>query len=122
MNPSNVDYICSSANSTKGLDLMETKVIKDIFSEHALTIPVSSIKSMIGESFSASGAMACAASVGALMNGTIPPSVNYGERDPECDLDYVPNSPRQKELNNVLVITCDPYGNNSAMIISKYEV
>jgi 3-oxoacyl-[acyl-carrier-protein] synthase II len=115
-----IDYISASANSMKGLDMMETRIIKDIFSEHAFNIPVSSIKSMVGESFSASGAMAIAASVGVINKDTIPPTVNYREKDPSCDLDYVPNESRRKIVNTVLVISSDPYGNNSAIILRKY--
>ncbi len=76
---------------------------------------------MIGEAFSASGALSCAAAAGALRNGIIPPTVNYAERDPDCDLDYVPNEPREKDIHNALVVSSDPYGNNSAIILSKYK-
>lgn len=116
-----IDYISASANSTKGLDRMETKVIKDIFGEHALDIPASSIKSMVGESFSASGALSLAAAVDSIKNGFIPPTVNYKEKDPECDLDYVPNNAIQKNINNVLVLSSDPYGQNTAIVIEKYK-
>ncbi|MEW6003335.1 MAG: beta-ketoacyl-[acyl-carrier-protein] synthase family protein [Nitrospirota bacterium] len=121
LTPKDIDYISASANSTKGLDRMETKAIKDIFAEHASNIPVSSIKSMVGESFSASGALSMAAAVGAIKKGLIPPTVNCRERDPECDLDYVPNEARQKNINNVLVMSSDPYGQNSAVVIGKYD-
>jgi len=117
----NIDYISAGANSTKGLDSMETRVIKDVFGEHAYNIPVSSIKSMIGESFSASGALSLAAAVGALYKGVIPPTVNYMEKDPECDLDYILNNAIQKNINNVLVISSDPYGQNTAIVIEKYK-
>ncbi len=121
LNPNEIDYICSSANSTKGLDRMETKVIKGVFGEHAFHIPVSSIKSMLGESFSASGALAIAAASGAINKDIIPPTVNYKEKDYECDLDYVPNESRQKTVNTALVISSDPYGNNSAVVLGKYK-
>ncbi len=114
-----IDYISASANSTKGLDRMETRVIKDVFNEHARNIPVSSIKSMVGESFSASGALSLAAAVGALYKGVIPPTVNYQEKDTGCDLDYVPNEARMKKLKNVLITSSDPYGQNAAMVIGK---
>jgi 3-oxoacyl-[acyl-carrier-protein] synthase II len=116
-----IDYISSSANSSQGLDRMETKAIKEVFREHAYKIPVSTIKSMIGESFSASGALALAAAAGAIHKGFIPPTVNYKEKDPECDLDYVANGTRAQEIKNALVISSDPYGNNSAIIVGKYE-
>ena len=77
LNPEDIDYVSACANSSKGLDRMETKVIKDIFGKHAPTMPVSSIKSMVGESFSASGALSLAAAVGVLQKGFIPPTVNY---------------------------------------------
>src|SRR3990167_815759 len=91
LSPKDIGYICSCANSTKELDRMETQVIKDIFGENAYNIPVSSIKSMLGESFSASGALSLVAAVGVLENGLIPPTVNYKEKDPDCNLDYIPN-------------------------------
>lgn len=121
LSPEDIDYISAGANSTKGLDRMETRVIKEIFGVHAFNIPVSSIKSMVGESFSASGALSLAAAVGAIKNGFIPPTVNYKEKDPECDLDYVPNKAIQKDINNVLVISSDPYGQNTAIVIGKYN-
>ena len=116
LKPEDIDYISSSANSTKGLDRMETRVIKEVFGNQSNHIPVSSIKSMVGESFSASGALALSAAVGAIKKGIIPPTVNYQEKDPECDLDYVPNSSCQKIIKNVLVISSDPYGKNTAMV------
>jgi len=69
---------------------METNVIREVFGKRAYEIPVSSIKSMVGETYSTSGALALTAAVGALQKATIPPTANYHERDPECDLDYVP--------------------------------
>jgi len=116
-----IDYICSAANSTKNLDRMETLAIKKVFGNHAFKVPVSSIKSMMGECFSASGGLSVAAAIGALRKGFVPPTVNYQEKDPECDLDYVPNHARQKSIHNALVISSDPYGNNSAMVLGKFE-
>ncbi len=121
LNPEDIDYICACSNSTKGLDRMETNVIKAIFGRHAHTIPVSSIKSMIGDSFSASGALSLAAAVGAIQKGVIPPTVNYHERDSECDLDYVAKTSRKKLVRNVLVTAADPYGQNAAAVLGKYE-
>jgi 3-oxoacyl-[acyl-carrier-protein] synthase II len=121
LSPKDIDYISAGANSTKGLDRMETQVIKDIFSDSAFHIPVSSIKSMLGESYSASGALSLTAAVGAIQKGLIPPTVNYQEKDPECDLDYVTNTARKKQINNVLIIASDPYGNNSAIVLGRYK-
>lgn len=118
--PKDIDYICSCANSTKDMDKMETHVIKDIFGEDAYQVPVSSIKSMVGESYSASGSLALAAAVGTIQKGFIPPTVNYKEKDPECNLDYVPNKSRDKRVNKVLVTSADPYGQNTAIVVGKY--
>jgi 3-oxoacyl-[acyl-carrier-protein] synthase II len=121
LNPEDIDYISSCANSTKGLDRLETKAIKKVFGVCAYSIPVSSIKSMIGESFSASGALSLAAAVGVINKGLIPPTVNYLEKDPECDLDYVPNKAREKTMSNVLITTVDPYGQNTALVLSRFD-
>ena len=85
-------------------DLIEVEAIKDVFGEDAKKVPVSSIKSMVGESFSACGALSLVASVGAIENKFIPPTLNYSEPDSECDLDFVPNKSRKKELNNVFLL------------------
>lgn len=121
LHPEDVDYIASGANATKALDRFETGVLKEVFGEMAYRIPVSSIKSMVGESFSASGALALSASVGAIVRNTVPPTVNYAAKDPECDLDYVPNVARPASAKNVLVLSSDLYGNNTAMVLSRYE-
>ena len=119
--PGDLDCIFSSANSTKAFDVLETRVIKDVFGKDAYRIPVTSIKSMVGETYSASGALSCAAAICSLSSGIIPPTMNYSQKDPECDLDYVPDEVRKKSLKNVLVISSDPYGNNSAIVFSKYK-
>jgi 3-oxoacyl-[acyl-carrier-protein] synthase II len=121
LNSEDIDYICACANSTISLDRMETRVIKEVFGKHAYTVPMSSIKSMVGESFSASGALSLSAGVGAIQNGLISPTVNYQERDPECDLDYVPNEARQKNVKTVLVTSTDPYGQNTALVVGAYK-
>jgi 3-oxoacyl-[acyl-carrier-protein] synthase II len=119
VSPSEIDYISAGANSMKTLDSMETEVIKKVFGTDASNVPMSSIKSMVGESFSASGGLSLAAAVGAMRNGIIPPTVNYKEKDPECDLDYVPNNARQKNIRNALILSSDPYGSNSAVVLGR---
>ena len=105
----------------KGFDRFETRILKEVFGEAVFRIPVSSIKSMVGESFSASGALALSASAGAIVRSAIPPTVNYAVKDPACDLDYVANDARPAQIKNVLVLSSDPYGNNTAMVLSRYE-
>jgi 3-oxoacyl-[acyl-carrier-protein] synthase II len=121
LTPEDIDYVASGANATKRLDRLETGVLKEVFGEAAFRVPVSAIKSMVGESFSASGALALSASVGAIVRSTLPPTMNYAAKDPACDLDYVPNVARPSPIKNVLVLSSDLYGNNTAMVLSRYE-
>ncbi|MBN1353642.1 MAG: beta-ketoacyl-[acyl-carrier-protein] synthase family protein [Candidatus Omnitrophica bacterium] len=117
----NIDYICASANSTLDCGVMETKAIKNVFGERAKEVPTSSVKSMIGDSFSASGAMNIVASLGVLEEDFIPPTINYKEPDKRCDLDYVPNKMREKKVSKILVDSFSPTGNNSSLAIGRYE-
>ncbi|MDD5005575.1 MAG: beta-ketoacyl-[acyl-carrier-protein] synthase family protein [Candidatus Omnitrophica bacterium] len=121
LTPRNIDYICANANSTKEADLIEAEAIKDVFGDQAKKVPVSSIKSMVGESFSACGALSLAASLGAIENKFIPPTINYKEPDAECDLDIVANKSRKKELKSVLINTFGPSGTNTCAIIGKFS-
>ncbi|MBP9854100.1 MAG: beta-ketoacyl-[acyl-carrier-protein] synthase family protein [Candidatus Omnitrophica bacterium] len=116
-----IDYICANANSTPAADRIETKAIKEVFGKRSRKIPISSIKSMVGESYSAGGAFAAAASVGTLVEGFIPPTINYKEADPECDLDYVPNQSRKAKVKNILINSFGPSGNHACMVLGKYD-
>jgi len=117
----NIDYICASANSVPFQDSLETGAIKEVFGETAKSIPVSSIKSMIGETVSAAGILQLCAGVGAMQGGFIPPTINYLEPDPECDLDYVTKGSLNKKPSNILINNFGPGGTNASAIISKYE-
>jgi len=119
LSPKDIDYISANANSTKEADLIETEAIKDVFGDTSAKIPVSSIKSQIGETFSASGAMQMAAGVGSLEKQFIPATLNYKEKDAECDLDYVPNSSRNAKLSNILLSCFGPSGVSNCVILSK---
>jgi 3-oxoacyl-[acyl-carrier-protein] synthase II len=118
---SDIDYISASANSVPEQDRLETKAIKGVFGRYAYNIPVSAIKSMVGEPFSAGGLLQIAASLGSITYGFIPPTINYIERDEECDLDYVPNKSRITRIKNVLINNFGPGGNNASLVISKYN-
>ncbi len=120
VNSNDIDYISSSANSSNELDKVEVKVLKKIFGATLDKIPVSSIKSMLGETFSASGALQVASCIGAMSRGVIPPTINYQERDPECNIDCVPNKAQKKEVKTALVTSFGPGGYNSACILEKY--
>lgn len=119
--PASIEYVCATANSTLDCDVMETRAIKNVFEEHARSIPVSSVKSMIGECFSASGAINITASLGALQKGFLPPTINYEQSDKRCDLTYIPNKAWKKKVKKVLVNSFGPTGNNSCLVIGKDE-
>ena len=116
-----IDYISASGNSTLDCDYMETNAIKNIFGGRARSIPISSVKSMIGESFSAGGALNLAASLGVFEEEFIPPTINYVNPDRRCDLDYVPNKAQRNRVKNIMVDSFSPTGSNSTLMIGRYE-
>ena len=103
LKPEEVDYICAHAHSSVILDRKETQVIKKVFGEHAYRMAISTIKAMVGHSMAGGTAMQSIAACLALKEGILPPTINYEESDPECDLDYVPNKARRKKINTALV-------------------
>jgi len=116
-----IGYIVSTANSSNVLDAAETKAIKDIFGTYAYNIPVSSIKSMIGETTGPSGVFNIISAIYALNEGIIPPTINYENPDPSCDLNYVPNQSITKEIHYALVNSSSFSGNNSSILLKRYE-
>ncbi|MFA5337120.1 MAG: beta-ketoacyl-[acyl-carrier-protein] synthase family protein [Candidatus Omnitrophota bacterium] len=119
--PKDIDCILANANSTKDADFIETKAIKDVFGNCAYKIPVTAVKSIIGESFSSSGGFATVAALGALDKGIIPPTINYKEKDNDCDLDYVPNKLRYKAIKRIMINSFGPNGINTSLIIGKQK-
>lgn len=103
VSPCEVDYLCAHGPSLPVVDHMETLAIKDVFGPHAFRVPVTSIKSMIGNPMAASGPLQTAAALLSMTNSTIPPTINLEHPDPLCDLDYVPEGPRKNLLKIVLV-------------------
>lgn len=95
INPSDISYINAHGTSTKLNDLMETAAVKRVFGENAKNVPMSSIKSMIGHSIGAAGAIEAAALAMSLKERVYPPTINLTKPDPACDLDYIPNSARE---------------------------
>ncbi|MDD4894463.1 MAG: beta-ketoacyl-[acyl-carrier-protein] synthase family protein [Candidatus Omnitrophica bacterium] len=116
-----IDYICSGANSTIEGDLFETMCVKEVFGERTKKIPISSVKSMIGECFSASGACQAAGSICAIEKQALPPTINYQEKDDRCDLDYVTGGARNAKVDNILVNAFGPSGCNSSLVISRFR-
>jgi 3-oxoacyl-[acyl-carrier-protein] synthase II len=115
-----IGYIKAHGTATPANDVIETRAIKRVFGD-ATTIPVSSVKSMIGHSLGASGAIEATAAILALQGGFLPPTINLDAPDPECDLDYVPHHSRPKELHAVLANAFGFGGNNAAMVFRRPE-
>lgn len=121
IHPSEIDYISAHAPSDPFSDIFETQAIKDVFGKMAYRIPVSSIKSMIGNPQSAAGPLQVISSLLALNEGIIPPTINYEYPDPECDLDYVPNVARRNIVEYVLINSHGVNGSDASLIIRKYN-
>lgn len=118
MTPAQVDYINAHATSTPLGDVIETKAIKQLFGERAPEIPISATKSMIGHSIGASAAIGSIAAVMTLQTGTIHPTINLVEADPECDLDYTPNTAAQKKVQTALCNAFGFGGNNASIVFT----
>lgn len=116
-----IDCIYANANSTRDADFIETKAIKKVFGNQAGRIPVTAIKSMVGESFSAAGGLAAAAAIGSLEKDFIPPIMNLYEKDKECDLDYAAINTRKQRINKIMINSFGPNGANSVLIIGRYQ-
>ncbi|MFZ2937239.1 MAG: beta-ketoacyl-[acyl-carrier-protein] synthase family protein [Candidatus Omnitrophota bacterium] len=114
-----IDYISSAANSTQAADRIESSAIKDIFGHQ---VAVSSIKSMIGECFSATGILQLISAIGAIDKQMIHPTINYQEKDFDCDLNYVINKAIKQKIDNVLINAFGPSGCNASLIISRIKV
>ena len=116
-----LDYINAHGTSTPLNDAVESQAIKLLFGEHAYEIPVSSTKSMIGHSLGAAGALEAVPCVRSITEGIIHPTVNYEFPDPECDLDYVPNQAREKDVKVVMSNAFGFGGQNACVVFKRYE-
>ncbi|MFX0559700.1 beta-ketoacyl-ACP synthase II [Tepidibacillus infernus] len=119
--PEEVDYINAHGTSTELNDKFETMAIKAAFGEYAYKLAISSTKSVTGHLLGAAGAVEAIAMALALQNGIIPPTINYETRDPECDLDYVPNEYRKQEIKVALSNSLGFGGHNATIIMKKYQ-
>jgi 3-oxoacyl-[acyl-carrier-protein] synthase II len=115
-----VDYINAHGTSTPFNDKNETAAIKELFGDHAYKLLISSSKSMVGHCLGAAGAVEAMISVLSVYNGIVPPTINYEFPDPECDLNYVPNTPIKKDINVALSNTFGFGGHNASVIFKKY--
>ncbi len=122
VSPAQVQYINAHGTSTLLNDKIETLAIKKIFAEQAGQVAVSSTKSTTGHLLGASGGVEFIASVLAITHGVLPPTVNYEEKDPDCDLDYVPNKARKKDVEMALSNSFGFGGHNVTLAVKKYRV
>lgn len=116
-----VDYINAHGTSTPLNDALETVAVKRLFGDLAYRIPISSTKSMIGHSLGASGSLEAAACIKTITEGMIHPTINYENPDPACDLDYVPNQARKKDVNVVLSNAFGFGGQNACLVFRKFQ-
>lgn len=121
MSPPEVDYICANGVSTEVLDKMETRALKEIFGEYAYRLPISAIKSTIGIPNSAIGPMQLITALLTFQTDIIPPTINYETPDPECDLDYVPNTARVNRVNAALINNHALDGGAAALVAKRYD-
>ena len=121
MKPEDIDYINAHGTSTRVNDPVETRVIKDVFGDHAYKMPVSSTKSMHGHMVGAAGGMEAIISTLAIRDQYIPATINLENPDPECDLDYVPNKGRSGTVNAVMSNSLGFGGHNGILVIKKFE-
>lgn len=119
LSPMDIDYISAHGTSTPMNDVVETKAIKQVFGSHAQNLAVSSIKSMIGHSLGASGALATISTIMAIRHQTLPPTINHESPDLECNLDYVPNCARHADVRAAMVNAFAFGGANAVLVVKR---
>ena len=118
--PSEVDYINAHGSSTKMNDIFETNAYKSIFGDYAYKLPISSFKSMIGHPLAAANAVELVVSSMIFEKDLLPPTINQEEKDPLCDLDYIPNLARQKRVNTILKTSSGFSGIHSSLVLKRF--
>ena len=119
--PERVGYVNAHGTSTPLGDLAETRALKRVFGDHAYRLAVSSTKSVTGHCFGAAGALEAMFCALALRDGVLPPTINYRNPDPECDLDYVPNEARRVEVDVTLSNAMGLGGHNACILLARCE-
>lgn len=119
--PDQVDHVNAHGTGTKYNDLAETQAIKALLGPHAYTIPINSIKSMTGHTMGAAGGMEAIASVLSIRDGIVPPTINYRDPDPECDLNYTTNHAQRRAIRTVLSNSAGIGGCNAAILLRQVQ-
>jgi 3-oxoacyl-[acyl-carrier-protein] synthase II len=118
LGPLDIDHINAHGNAMPDYDIAETNAFKSVFGSSIYSIPVSSIKSMIGQALAVAGTMQAVSTCLSLQCSVIPPTINYDTPDPQCDLDYVPNHARRARLRNVLLNSHGMGGTHSVAVLA----
>ena len=121
LKPEDIDYINAHGTSTPLGDKAETKAVKTIFGDHAYKVAISSTKSQLGHSLGASGGIELILTTKAILEGTVPPTINLDTPDPDCDLDYTPNTPKQRDITYAMSNSFGFGGHNASIIVKKFE-
>jgi 3-oxoacyl-[acyl-carrier-protein] synthase II len=121
LNPEEVGYINAHGTSTQYNDANESKAIKNVFGAHAKKVAVSSTKSMTGHMLGAAGGAEAVVSILALLRGVLPPTINYTTPDPDCDLDYVPNQPREVRVDAAMSNSFGFGGTNAVLLFRRFK-
>jgi 3-oxoacyl-[acyl-carrier-protein] synthase II len=121
LKPEEIDYINAHGTSTEYNDKFETLAVKEVFGEHAYKLAMSSTKSMTGHLLGAAGGVEAIFTVLAMRDGILPPTINYETPDPECDLDYVVNQARPKEIKAAMSNSLGFGGHNATIVFKKYQ-
>ena len=121
LQPQDIDYINAHGTSTEYNDKFETLAVKEVFGEHAYNLAMSSTKSMTGHLLGAAGGVEAIFTVLAMRDSILPPTINYETPDPECDLDYVVNKARSKEIKAAMSNSLGFGGHNATIVFKKYE-
>jgi 3-oxoacyl-[acyl-carrier-protein] synthase II len=119
--PSDIDYVNAHGTSTQLNDAGETKALKLALGDHAYKVAISSTKSMVGHLLGAAGAVEAIATLLTINRGVIHPTINYENPDPECDLDYVPNQARRKDVRIAISNGFGFGGHNAVVVLAKYQ-
>lgn len=120
ISPQHIDYINAHGTSTPLGDKAETRAVKTVFGDHAHDVSISSTKSQLGHSLGASGGIELVLTVKAIRQSTVPPTINLDTPDPDCDLDYTPHTPKQREITYAMSNSFGFGGHNASIIVKKF--